>query len=279
MARPQKNNADYFPHDNNMWSDRKIVALRNRHGLLGYGVWNLLLETLCESENFEIDYNESEVELLSNFWGLEPEELSGILSLMERLKLIVIEDGKLFSPKLKERLQPMLDERVRKRTFNRKRREMTARREQGDGVNEVNDVVNSKDDDAVTDTSTKAPARRIQKERKVKQSKGKKSKKSEGASGEALTPAEETRKYFAEIEAMNLPDDDERQKFYLYWTEKNKSGTKQRWELEKTFDVRRRFQTWKRRSLQFNPSSHGKSSDKRVSTQGHAHMVVRRVSR
>lgn len=32
--------------------------------------------------------------------------------------------------------------------------------------------------------------------------------------------------------------------FTLYWTEKNKSGKKQKWEGEKTFEVRRRLVTW-----------------------------------
>lgn len=34
------------------------------------------------------------------------------------------------------------------------------------------------------------------------------------------------------------------EKFLLYWTEPNKSGTKQRWELQQTFDVKRRLVTW-----------------------------------
>ena len=33
-------------------------------------------------------------------------------------------------------------------------------------------------------------------------------------------------------------------KFISYWTEQNKSGTKQRWELQPTFDVKRRLGTW-----------------------------------
>ena len=34
------------------------------------------------------------------------------------------------------------------------------------------------------------------------------------------------------------------QKFISYWTEPNKSGTKQRWQLEKTFELKRRLATW-----------------------------------
>jgi hypothetical protein len=33
-------------------------------------------------------------------------------------------------------------------------------------------------------------------------------------------------------------------KFISYWTELNKSGTKQRWEMEKTFEVEKRLQNW-----------------------------------
>lgn len=36
----------------------------------------------------------------------------------------------------------------------------------------------------------------------------------------------------------------ELKKFTLYWTERSKSGKKQRWEMEKTFEVDRRFSKW-----------------------------------
>lgn len=40
----------------------------------------------------------------------------------------------------------------------------------------------------------------------------------------------------------------EMRKFFSYWTEPNKSGTRQRWELQKTFDIKRRLYTWFSRS-------------------------------
>ena len=42
------------------------------------------------------------------------------------------------------------------------------------------------------------------------------------------------------------------QKFISYWTERNKSGTKERWELQPTFDVRRRLGTWFSKIQDFN---------------------------
>ncbi len=43
-------------------------------------------------------------------------------------------------------------------------------------------------------------------------------------------------------------------KFISYWTEPNKSGTKVRWQMQKTFDVKRRLLTWLNNSLKYNPS-------------------------
>ena len=39
--------------------------------------------------------------------------------------------------------------------------------------------------------------------------------------------------------------------FFRYWTEKNKSGTKMKWELEKTFEISLRLTTWASREKQF----------------------------
>ncbi len=42
-------------------------------------------------------------------------------------------------------------------------------------------------------------------------------------------------------------------KFFNYWTEKNRSGTKARWELERTFEVQKRLQTWFSNVQKFSP--------------------------
>lgn len=50
-------------------------------------------------------------------------------------------------------------------------------------------------------------------------------------------------------EALKVPREsleEEFNHFILYWTEPNKSGSKVRWELERTFDVKRRLYTWLR---------------------------------
>ena len=259
MARPQKNNADYFPHDNGMWSDRKVGALRNKFGLEGYAIWNLLLESLCDCENFEL--NETEQNLLSGCWNIEEEKLKELLECLLGVNLIQKKENSIVCQRLIDRLQPMLLERARKRKWARKRWEK-------DGNSEEIDDDNPSNSEQSTESST-------QKERKEKESKEKESKKEK-----EITPAQKARKFFKEVEEQNLPDDAEKKKFYNYWTELSKSGKKQRWELEKTFDVDRRWNTWQQRASKFNNSNYGKNKqDNRipsghVSTEGEADLVV-----
>lgn len=54
MARPIKDNADYFTHDADMRDDPKIKALRRKFKAEGYGIWNMLLEAITDSDNFRL---------------------------------------------------------------------------------------------------------------------------------------------------------------------------------------------------------------------------------
>lgn len=57
-------------------------------------------------------------------------------------------------------------------------------------------------------------------------------------------------------EAKSIPVEpirSEIRKFVGYWTERNRSGTKQRWELQRTFEVYRRMATWLEKVDRFDP--------------------------
>lgn len=43
--------------------------------------------------------------------------------------------------------------------------------------------------------------------------------------------------------------------FYNYWSEPNKSKTKIKWQLQKTWDTKRRLQTWERNESKFNKNA------------------------
>lgn len=86
-----------------------------------------------------------------------------------------------------------------------------------------------------------------------------------------FTPKQENISFFEgnekyhEIRSLllqHLPEqavDRELQKFVSYWTEPNSTGKKQRWEMQKTFDVKRRLRTWlDRASTDYKNKSKGK---------------------
>jgi hypothetical protein len=117
MARPTKNNADYFSHDADMRNHRKMKAIRAKFGLEGYAVWNMLLEVLTDSEHFVINIDEVEVELIAGDFGIEGDLLSEMISYFIRLKLLEEENGTLTCASLIERMQPLLDKRERQKSY------------------------------------------------------------------------------------------------------------------------------------------------------------------
>lgn len=103
MARPQKNNLDYFPHDNSMRNDRKIKALRSKFDLDGYAIYNMLLEILCESELLIIEWNEIEIELISGDLNIVSDKLIAVSDYLIQIGLIKLSNGYLFCPELDRR--------------------------------------------------------------------------------------------------------------------------------------------------------------------------------
>lgn len=65
-----------------------------------------------------------------------------------------------------------------------------------------------------------------------------------------------TLKPFLEIYGKEFLND-----FYKYWTEPNKSGTKFRQELEKTWDLERRLQMWAKNDKNFKKSENGQTNN------------------
>lgn len=83
------------------------------------------------------------------------------------------------------------------------------------------------------------------------------------------TPAQVSRDFFHSKELQksileSFPADRketvraELEKFVNYWTELNKSGTKERWELQPTFEVDRRLRTWFGKAGQFQAKGQSK---------------------
>jgi DNA-binding Lrp family transcriptional regulator len=78
----------------------------------------------------------------------------------------------------------------------------------------------------------------------------------------ALT--QKTEKFIKELKevfkdtTLNQKQVEELKKFVSYWTEPNRSKTKLRWELERTWDMKRRVGTWTRNAEKFEGKSNNK---------------------
>lgn len=112
MARPKKENADYHTHDKEMRNDPKIRAVRKRYRHEGYSVYNMMLEVLTGSNNWQIEWNDTTIELLSG--DFDSDNLQEIIEYCAgKLKLFTIEDGYLFSYQHQKRFNPLLAKRKR----------------------------------------------------------------------------------------------------------------------------------------------------------------------
>ncbi len=58
MGRQVKKGIDYFSHDVNMLSDRKMKLLKAKHGLIGYAIYLRLLELLYEENGYYLKIDE-----------------------------------------------------------------------------------------------------------------------------------------------------------------------------------------------------------------------------
>lgn len=85
MARPIKNNADYFSHDASMRNDPKIKYIRTKYGMVGYGLYCMLLEYLTNSEFFECGYSDMDKCLMAGDFGVEINFLENFVNECEKL--------------------------------------------------------------------------------------------------------------------------------------------------------------------------------------------------
>ena len=116
MARPIKNNAEYFSHDADMRNDVKVKALRRRFSHTGYAVWCYILETLTDTDFFELDYRTLNQELLAADFDISVSELREIVDYCCQLELLQLTDDKcrLFSAAHKRRLSDVVELREKR---------------------------------------------------------------------------------------------------------------------------------------------------------------------
>lgn len=111
MARPVKNNLDYFSHDKDMRNDVKIRNVRRKFGHKGYSVYVMMLEHLSDCEYLQYEWNELSIELLVPDFDIDTDELIDIVNHCVKLKLFELEFGVLYCPTLYQRNNKVLTDR------------------------------------------------------------------------------------------------------------------------------------------------------------------------
>lgn len=114
MARPIKDNADYFSHDTSMRDDPRLKALRRKFKHEGYSIWNMLLESITDADNFRFNIN---YEIMAGDYDIEPEKLREIVSYCVELGLLQsdAETSIIWSKTLDSRMSTLLSKRKRNR--------------------------------------------------------------------------------------------------------------------------------------------------------------------
>jgi hypothetical protein len=108
MARPKKDNAEYFPHDVGMRNDDRVKALRKKFKVSGYGIWNMLIEYLGSKDHFQFEYNDFTLEIMSGDFDVDVKEIQEVISYCLTLGLLQQEEGFIRCKTLEKRLEPVL---------------------------------------------------------------------------------------------------------------------------------------------------------------------------
>lgn len=215
----------WFSHDYNSRSDGKILKLIMRHGMEGVGVYWCIVEMLYEENGFlSLDYERITFELRTN------EDL--VKSVINDFGLFEINCEKFWSNTAIERLSIRKDKSDKAKAAINLRWEEERKRKLLLINNENTDVLRlNNDSNTIKDN--------IVKDNIVKDNK----------SGVPPPPSnsilDRQSAFYNKIAVFkDLYPKETLREFYEYWIEPNKSKTKMRFELERTWDLSLRLKKW-----------------------------------
>lgn len=241
----KENKAIYFSHDTNASNDPKIRDLRVNYGWSAVGIYWAIIETMHKEKNGEIS-KELLKTIILDFCYQDKEEADKIEKGLYATALLRLSKGIASSKRVNENLSDINEKSDIGRRNAMKRWTNTS-------------------EENTTALQTKCKPNAI-KEKKVKESKVNNNiiEREEDKS----SPSQTSKQFFdnqdeqeriiglLEAKGYNQPIIvREITKFISYWTEPNKSGSKQRWQMEKTFEIGRRLATWFSRVKEFSGQS------------------------
>ncbi len=97
-----KKDAFYFPHDSNAHNDPKVISLRMKHGLEGYGFFWMMIELLRESKDYKCP---SDPAFLEISLSLPQATLQALLETCIKVDLLQQNDGFVSSKTFTQRMK------------------------------------------------------------------------------------------------------------------------------------------------------------------------------
>ncbi len=209
----------YFSHDSNARNDIKLIRLRSKYGYEGYGIYFALIELLF-SENNKLCVDDYET--LAFGLQCDSKKLEDIIL---NFDLFQLEDKCFYSNRLNDVINEIQSKSI-KASENAKKRWNNANAEQ---THSERNAIKLNEIKLDKNKSNKIKSNNI--EKRVSE--------------------------FKNSVINNNMDISNKHKleFIDYWTEPNKSGTKLRFELEKTWSIDRRLKRWSNSS--FNKKEDG----------------------
>jgi hypothetical protein len=215
-------NSFYFDHDYNARNDQKILDLRAEYGWDGYGKYFALLECLCESRGY---IKRVALGGLSLGLSVDKESLINIIDFCISLELFHEDECGIYSKRIHEHLEY---------------RKMLS--EYGKRGGRGNKAVTENETEEIKPPFSPplAPPKAV-KERKVKESKGK------ILNTDRLISYRQKDFYNSLVPFLSEHPRGRLKAFYDFWSELTQDQKKMKCELEKTWETKKRLDTWKRR--------------------------------
>lgn len=222
-------NTYFFDHDYNARNDERILQLRAEHGAEAYGVYWMLLESMAEASNGEI--NRGAIGGLSLGYGVPKERLSAIIDYCLAIGLFNKSQGEaIFSERMmshRARIESMREGgrrgAMKRWSTSQKNSPPNTKERKGNERKEDNTIISGEQSSPTPNQIAK----------------------------EFFNNETKQKEYVARL-AENMGESfakEEVKKFLYYWTEPTRRGDKVRWETEKCFEVNRRLTTWMNKAI------------------------------
>lgn len=239
MARPKKQGIDYFPLDVNFFSDVKIRKIARACGSQSTSILICLLCNIYKDNGYYILWDEDLPFVIADSVGVSEGAVKEVI-----LKAIQVD---FFDKDIYEKYKVLTSHGIQSRF-----KSAVYKREEIEYVVEylVSDIQNSISDgkNCVSDAeSTQSKVKVNRKKNKENSTKVEKKKPKDKDAAKAATLSRKNSFYQSLVPFVGQYPKEMVRAFYDYWSELNKSGTKMRYELERTWELPRRLATWANR--------------------------------